>query len=107
MYLYGVYIMLQSRITLMDEIKTFLCGHYHIILLDELLKIYIYFISLFQFLLGVWEGRGSAYLPCTCLIARPFCGIEKVLGRTSPYAEATRAKAQRYLFMVTVFIVLR
>ena len=37
--------MLQSIITLMDEIKTFLCGH---ILLVELLDIYIYFISLFS-----------------------------------------------------------
>ena len=57
MYLYGVYIMLQSRITLMDEIKTFLCGHYHIILLDELLKIYIYFISLFS-ISSRWVGGG-------------------------------------------------
>ena len=32
----------------MDEIKTFLCGHYHIILLVELLNIYVYFISLFS-----------------------------------------------------------
>ena len=58
MYLYGVYIMLQSRITLMDEIKTFLCGHYHIILLVELLNIYIYFISLFS-ISSRWVGGGG------------------------------------------------
>ena len=38
--------MLQSRITLMDELKTFLCGH--IVLLDEVLNINIYFISVFS-----------------------------------------------------------
>ena len=42
----------------MDEIKTFLCGHYHIILLDELLKIYIYFISLFS-VSSRWVGGGG------------------------------------------------
>ena len=48
--------MLQSIITLMDEIKTFLCGH--IILLVELLDIYIYFISLFSISSGKWGGGG-------------------------------------------------
>ena len=51
----------------MDEIKTFLCGHYHIILLDELLKIYIYFISLFQFLLGGWGGGVESVGEGVCL----------------------------------------
>ena len=45
----------------------------------------------------------SAHLPCTCLIARPFCGIEKVLGRTSTWARATRAQGQQSLFMFTVY----
>ena len=66
MYLYGVYIMLQSRITLMDEIKTFLCGHYHIILLDELLKIYIYFISLFS-ISSRWVGGVESVGEGVCL----------------------------------------
>ena len=42
----------------MDEIKTFLCGHYHIILLVELLNIYIYFISLFS-ISSRWVGGGG------------------------------------------------
>ena len=59
--------MLQSIITLMDEIKTFLCGH--IILLVELLDIYIYFISLFSISSGKWGGggrisRGGGLLTC-------------------------------------------
>ena len=53
----------------MDEIKTFLCGHYHIILLVELLNIYIYFISLFS-ISSRWVGgggrisRGGGLLTC-------------------------------------------
>ena len=50
--------MLQSRITLMDEIKTFLCGH--ILLLVQVLGKHIFILyHYFQFLLGSWEGRGG------------------------------------------------
>ena len=51
--------MLQSRITLMDEIKTFLCGH--ILLLVQVLRKHIFILyHYFQFLLGSWEGgRGG------------------------------------------------
>ena len=50
--------MLQSRITLMDEIKTFLCGH--ILLLVQFLRKHIFILyHYFQFLLGSWEGRGG------------------------------------------------
>ena len=50
--------MLQSRITLMDEIKTFLCAH--ILLLVQVLHIHIFILyHYFQFLLGSWEGGGG------------------------------------------------
>ena len=68
----------------MDEIKTFLCGHYHIILLDELLKIYIYFISLFS-ISSRWVGgggrisRGGGLLtyPVLVLLYVPFAELKK------------------------------
>ena len=49
--------MLQSRITLMDEIKTFLCGH--ILLLVQVLRKHIFILyDYFQFLLGSLGGGG-------------------------------------------------
>ena len=47
--------MLQSRITLMDEIKTFLCGHILLLVLN--IHIFILY-HYFQFLLGSWGGGG-------------------------------------------------
>ena len=50
--------MLQSRITLMDEIKTFLCGH--ILLLVQVLRKHIFILyHYFQFLLGSLGGGGG------------------------------------------------
>ena len=69
----------------MDEIKTFLCGHYHIILLDELLKIYIYFISLFS-ISSRWVGGGGGRIsrggglltyPVLVLLYVPFAELKK------------------------------
>ena len=77
--------MLQSRITLMDEIKTFLCGH--ILLLVQVLRKHIFILyHYFQFLLGSWEGRGGGRIsrggslltcPVHVLLHIPFAKLEK------------------------------
>ena len=73
--------MLQSRITLMDEIKTFLCGHILLLVLN--IHIFILY-HYFQFLLGSWGGggkisRGGGLLTCPVhvLVNVPFAELEK------------------------------
>ena len=58
--------MLQSRITLMDEIKTFLCGHILLLVLN--IHIFILY-HYFQFLLGSWGGGVKSVGEGVCLPA--------------------------------------